>query len=704
MTVTGAGTPGVSRRYCEVAPFDGHRMWVRSGTIGFDNAIFWAATKWVIQLNGQVMYQTTDELQTADGPVPTAWTTAVLGADPPPESSVADNWQTVEANPFARYTEEDDLPNGLVAKRRKLANDIVFSGADWNLFLAIERDPVRRCEEIIIRRQWRCDGLWRTSFTGTFSTGSGEWDYDNCQFTVKPDPLDEYTCIMRALNRKVNVLQVVPVDASALILPSMDFAVCIPGLPNECPDVLDADGLTPINEYTSAHGQVALYDCGADSGGFTLTTYWRERQRTFCVGGVPVPPIGSGWVLLQNDCGADGTAVYVRNSTIPWTFGDATTVESSSPTPVAPDASCAWMYLGTIDIEQDVNPFCPNWYVHAFICLTSGDAIEYSRARTLQGIANYMLQRSGCEQTEMVSDLLEWNPPGDAPGYAPGVNYVTGATNQYNAIVALQNSDALDPAATNPATIGELTLKELFTLLATGPRMLWAIDALGRVRVEHYTFWATPVGLDIVNYAIAEKSEPLQYTHLKSEVPRYERPKWAHAQGSDFVGSDIEYIGPCVSTDGENDVKEYNAGPFTTDIAFIATDPDAIAKTGFTLLATTFDGAVYNTILDYGALSGDFIINAPLSWANLERDFWTWDRFLPSGIMNRKAVAFNGFVPNIEQKNVFLKFCCAYLDYDSSLRVQTSLGNKLGGITAFVKRAEFDEATECLTLTLRYPY
>lgn len=187
-------------------------------------------------------------------------------------------------------------------------------------------------------------------------------------------------------------------------------------------------------------------------------------------------------------------------------------------------------------------------------------------------------------------------------------------------------------------------------------------------------------------------------------MPRYERPKWSQAQGLDFLGADVEYTGPCVSTDGENDVREYNAGPFMTDISFIITDPDAINKQGFTLLATAFDGVAYNTIIDQGALSGNFVTNAPLSWANLERDFWTWDRFLPSGIMNRQAVVFNGFVPNIEQKNVFLKFCCAYLDYDSSLRVQTSLGNKLGGINAFVKRAEYDEATEGLTLTLRYAY
>ena len=703
MTVVGAGTAGVAGKYCEVAPFDGKRMWVKYGTIGFANAIFWAATQWVMQRGGSVMYETTDELPTADGPVPTAWTTAVLGSDPPPESSVSDGWSAVESNGFAKFSEEEDLSVGCKAMRRKLTSDIVFTGADWEFFLAIERDPVRRCEEITIRRQWRCDGMWQTAWTGTFSTGSGEWDYDLCQFTVRPDPLDAYTCIMRAMNKKVNVLGVGTVEASALILPSMDFAVCIPGLPNECPDVTGPDGVTPINEYTGAHGQTVTYDCGGGPQSFTMTTYWRERQRTFCVGGAPIPPIGSGWVLLQDDCAVDGTAVYVRNSTISWTFGDATTVESYSSIPVAPDDSCAWMYLGTIDIEADQNPFCPGLFIHAFICLTSGDSVEFHRARTLQGIANYLLDRSGCDQTEMVSDLLEWNAPGDAPGYATGMNYVTGGTNQYNGIVALQNSDAIDPTATNPATIGEMTLRELFTLLLTGPKMFWAIDALGRVRIEHWTFWTTPVGLSVLNFT-GTKSEPLTYTHLKSEVPRYERPKWAQAQGSDFVGADIEYTGPCVSTDGENDVKEYNAGPFTTDISYIITAPDDIDKIGFTLLATTFDGSVYNTILDYGALSGNFITNAPLSWANLERDFWTWDRFLPSGIMNRQPTVFDGFQPTIEQRNVFLKFCCDYLAFDASERVQTKLGDKLGRINAFVKRAEFDEATEGLTLTLRYAY
>lgn len=718
VVVSGAGTEAVNGTYCPDGLENGLQVWTKIGGTRLEDSIYTPTDGvdplpyYVVTSGGTYEDDPNNALyNTYDVPASSSAVWSIHdafgggGAEPSPTSRYYADREPVIRDfgclQPARFSEEEDLSVGCIGKRRKLNSDIVFSGADFDYFRSIERDATRRCEELTIRRQWRCNGVWKTIWTGTFSTGSGEWDFDKCEFTVRPDVLDEYTCIMRAMNKKVNVMQVAPVDAEAVIIPSLEFGICIPGLPNECPDILDTDGVTPINEYQTANCQIVTSACPT---GYTLCIYWRERQRTFCVAGVAVSPIGAGWTILEDNCAVDGTAVYVRNSTIPWTFGDATIVENASPNPTPPNDSCAWVYLGTVDIEVEVDPFCPGIFQHFYICLTSGAAIEYTRARPLQEIADYFLDIAGCTPTEMVSDFLEWNPPGDAPGYAVGINYVTGGANQHNAIVVLQNSDALDPAATNPATLGEMTLKEFFALLTTSMRLFWKIDALGRLRVEHWSFWTTPVGLSVATYATDDKSEPLSYAHLKSDIPRYERPKWAHAQGSDFVGADIEYSGPCVSTEGDNDVREYNAGQFTTDLAYIDSDPDAIGKQGFTLLATTFDGLVYNTILDHGALSGNFLTNAPMSWANLERDFWQHDRFLPTGTMNREATEFLGFVPNIEQRNVFLKFCCDYVDFDSSERVQTRLGIKLGNINAFVRRAEFDEATDGLTLTLRYAY
>lgn len=725
VVLSGSGNSSVDGTYCYDGLNNEAGVWTKIGGVRLEDSIYRPTYEGeglpylVVTTGGTFEDDPTNALyKTVFGFGPGgAWTIQDafgLGGTPPPPIGV----YYPEKEPvlkdfgplqYARFSEDEDLSVGLIAKRRKLTTDIVFSGEDYHFFRAIEKDPVRRCEELIIRRQMKCGSKWETIWTGTFSTGSGSWDLDNCLFTVRPEVLDEYTCIMRGMNKKVNALQVAPVTAQAVIIPSLEFAVCRigGGIANNCvaAGVLDVDGTTPINEWVIAHNQSeTACDPGPNETTYNLVVFWRERVNTFCVAGAPVSPVGSGWVLLTDNCATTGTAVYVREPTISWTFGDATVIENTDPVAIPPDTDCAWTYLGSIDIENEIQPFCFGVWHHAFICLSAGTPVVFDRARTLQEVANYMLGQAGCDQTEMVSDFFEWNAPGDAPGYLPGVNYVTGLGSQTNALVLLQNSDAIDPGATNPATIGELTLKEFFTLLATAYRTLWAIDSEGRVRIEHFSYWTSPVGLVLSDYPKEERTEPMQYAYLKSEVPRYERPRWAAARGSDFIGSDIEYTGPCVSNEAEADVKEYSVGQFTSDIELIVVDPDSVSKQGFTILATAFNGTEYNAILDHGALSGNFITNAPLAWANLERDFWQHDRFLPSGIMNRVITDFIGFIPNIEQRDVFVKMCCDYRNFNSSNRVTTALGGKLGGINAFIRRAEFDEKSVGVTLTLRYAY
>jgi hypothetical protein len=53
---------------------------------------------------------------------------------------------------------------------------------------------------------------------------------------------------------------------------------------------------------------------GTDAWGIVGPIYAREKATTACVGGLPVPPLGAGWVLLSNDCGTTNTATYVRES------------------------------------------------------------------------------------------------------------------------------------------------------------------------------------------------------------------------------------------------------------------------------------------------------------------------------------------------------------------------------------------------------
>lgn len=222
--------------------------------------------------------------------------------------------------------------------------------------------------------------------------------------------------------------------------------------------------------------------------------------------------------------------------------------------------------------------------------------------------------------------------------------------------------------------------------------------------MEHWKYWTFPVGLVVSDYSTAV--EPMGYTHLKDSIPLRERPRWMEARGKDFVGADIVYGGPCVA-EGER-VNEYDAGRFTTDVEFIVDDGASISKDGFLILACTFNGTDYSAIVATGALSGNGTTNAPMSWANLERDFWTWDRFMREGNVNGQDVVFDGFIPNIEQKGVVVKSCCDVLDFEASDRVTTSLGKRLGTVgnpnNAFIQREEVLELDGTARYTLRYAY
>lgn len=598
------------------------------------------------------------------------------------------------------WTRERDLAAGQIFFRRKLSKALLFKGDDYTYFRGLEKRSSRRCTELFIRREWLCGTGWKVFWTGTFSTGAGSFDLDLCQFTVKPEVFDRYSCLLKNQNKKINILQAGPkVTANVVILPSLEWGACtfteghaepLGG----CSEFVDND-FNPVNSWLLANDQ--FYDNGTDS--FTLYTFWRERQSTPCIGGNPVPPPGIGWVLLEDNCDLDGSATYVRPPTISYTFGDAVAgTWDEDNNPIQPDDSCLWVFIGEGGLVDELTGLeIMPW----FVCLTAGEPIQYQNARTGLDCLTFIASSIGCELNGIVSDFLEWDPAGDAVGYAAGFNYVTGRANQVDHLLLTQKSDAIDPNASSPATIGEMTFKEFMSMLLS-MRLFWDIDDNGTLRIEHWSYWTFPVGLDLAAYQAIQRRA---YEHLSNEIPRYERMKWMEAQGKDFIGVDIVYSGPCINVEDRSEVKEYAIGRITTDVPFVNGDPDTISKDGFVLLVTSYNGTSYDVILDSGALSGNVVTNAPLSTANLERDFWTWDRFMPTGNLNGQDMTFDGFQPNIQQRPVTItNFCCELLKFDPKKSVQGELGAALGDLLGHVQKEEFEDQRMTTTLTLRYPY
>src|SRR5689334_10546141 len=80
------------------------------------------------------------------------------------------------------FTYERNLDAGQIFFRKKLNTRLRFKGVDYDYFWDIEKRSARRCEEILIRRDWKCQGRWREAWRGRFSVASGTWDLDNCVF------------------------------------------------------------------------------------------------------------------------------------------------------------------------------------------------------------------------------------------------------------------------------------------------------------------------------------------------------------------------------------------------------------------------------------------------------------------------------------------------------------------------------------------
>jgi hypothetical protein len=593
-----------------------------------------------------------------------------------------------------------DLDAGQIFFRKYINQGILFGKADFPQFRAIERQASRRCNTILVKLELKCNNVHQEYWRGKFSTGSGKFNLFECTFEVQPDTVDKYSCILEQINTEINVLEIPYVTATAAVSQPIEFGIFISrtefdGPPPPCVATLrfPAD-VTTDPSWTEAHSHT--------DGDDTIHIYWRETVVNTCIGEAPDPPQGTGWSLLSNDCETTGTAKWWRVPTVAYDLGDS----YISPVPCDP-ASRVKIFSGgsATDNCGHLQTFAPR-----YLCIPDevghaiGLVVQYRRARPLQDVVAYMLEKTGCLSLA-VSDFFEWNPIGTAPGYSSGQNYVTGNANQIASLVLVQASDAILPNATTPASVGKLTFKDLFALWKGAFRVYWDIDEKNNLRIEHYRYWNFGQGLNLsqsINYY--KVVEPMGYAHLKGETPTIERLNWRASQGKDFIGVDLLYTGPCVTTDGQNNVKEYSAGAFTTDIRMIQSDPGAISRDGFIILATTTADDVYETIIDNGALSGSNVVNAPLSTANLQRDFWTWDRFLPNGNMNGQDVTFDGFVPNIEQERVSATVCCDVLRFDPKKRVTTTLGARLGGITAMVDSAEFDLLTCRLHLTLNYTY
>jgi hypothetical protein len=658
--------------------------------------------RWRIFNSGIERYRSTEDVALPSDVVTWSLIFGSGATNPVPTVTHADaintTTQVYPSNTAAiKYTWERNMDEGQIFFRKKLATDLSFGGSIgkvdfdrfWNLRLA------GGCDPLYIEQQKLRRGQWRTAWRGRFTASAMAFDLGRCIASVRPTVFDRYTCIFDEYERLHNVLEVSPRTAEAAIWPS-NLQLLVRTSTSFAPFTAADFGYALV-----ATQSVTLPVYGACGGGATtLYLYWRERVVVDCVensGSAPSPQ-GDGWVqppLTGEDdltCLSSGTQVWARLPTVPWPLG-------ASPMTAGPAAAAGDPVL------EPSSPACPQWVragtltcvggdsVGIFICPSLATVFEtYETVRPVEEVMNFLALKTSC-RISVASDFFEWNPPTDAPGYEPGINYVTGQANQLGFLGLIQKSDAIDPDASDPAQKGETSLLAMLRLLNTMFRVFWDLDEDGVLRIEHISYWTTVYDLDLTTSA--RNSEPLAFASTKDEAPAYERCLFTEALNVDFKGVDIIYAPECAGSSG----KEYRA-EVTTDLAYIKSDPNSIDKSGFVMVAMDDSLNVFCTL---GAYSGALGTNTPLSWANLHAAFWLHDRFLPSGNMNGAPMNFLGFLETIEQSGV-LVVCPDELAFNPRDGAQGLLSEALGLSGGVISRAEWSDQEGALRLSIRYQF
>lgn len=512
---------------------------------------------------------------------------------------------------------------GALAYRYELGTALVFKGDAYDYILAQTGTDI--CDTVNIEIQQHCETGIETLIEGRFNRLRCTFLKDSCTVEVDVETVDKYTCLLENYEKEVNILET----------------------PNSFDLEFNAQYNLTFLRSTAPPPDATWGFIGVFSGLTNL--YGRYQVTTFCTAGnpTPPPPSNSAWTLLNNNCGPDGTATYVRPVTPIDLNGAAVTVDTTTCDLVLDGPFCVPPYPtlagNWILIEESVVGTTRSRYWVQIL----GSSVDIQNNRELEDAVQYALDSYGCGLT-FVSDLI------NAP-----TNPITGNTpNQLNTLSIVQKSDVVKAGSSEVATLGLISLKDLLEDLSKLFNARWFINNSNELVFEHISdVTPTAVGTDLTLLDGGEYARVFNTISFDDvSVPTEERFKNAtDNQDLDFLGKPITYSASC--TTGRED--EIRTGQIDVEVSRIFQN-EAEALTGFVVLAYTslnLFGINPNLPVN-GFLSGQFRPNAPLSWANLLEDYYKWDRPLNQGELNGVATVFNSTKKFKKQEGITFPVCC----------------------------------------------
>ncbi len=306
--------------------------------------------------------------------------------------------------------------------------------------------------------------------------------------------------------------------------------------------------------------------------------------------------------------------------------------------------------------------------------------------------------------------------PGYAPGHYAGIfgvtNYVldpvTYPANELEKVYLARNSVirwTFGGTRCDGYDTETITFKFFEDLFRERFNAYWYIDEDGFLRLEHisyflpgflYSDFGSAIDLTtLISNCNSFSYRRNKYKHQTDQLFDVETWSWQHwdgeeqtvVHGPDFQGDPIYYgatendKSECVP--GEFKVKDSSTPNIHSDYYWVeaqitAVNPDALGCPGFMLLNLHNIGPAYFMGADTGAISGIARSNGFVSTANLQANFFTWNRIFLKGSMNGSGptpiLTFNSAIKKKLQDEIEFPLCCRD-EFDPMKQITTEMGD-----------------------------
>ena len=556
--------------------------------------------------------------------------------------------------------------------RKKLNTSLIFVNnvkggvSDFDKLYAVESSTIFNCQDVQLNVYMICEGSEHLWFRGKLAFVEGDWDVDHCVLRITPRVFDVYDCIFNMWEKELNIFGVdkIKINIKGADICNLPKEVVLENIISEqsvletitcyetfATNVFNVGRFSAkcLPNYPNQKGW-AIYKNTNQAFDFSTklqveTTWAREKAITACLNGLPNPPLGDGWILLENNCPTgctwvrkppesqfkDGVFKNIKftngrrlNDVIKYLVGDW-------PSQVC-FPSCNYKVKSNFfGIDPDADPLSVN-------------NIAYQKA----------VQRCWRLVIYHITDVARWD-------------IGTPTTLQYK------------DESKRPLFI---TLKKLLGDLRVMFNAHWYIDEttpIPTLRIEHYSWFKKNFMLDLIQDSVDGKSKfykftngSFKYNYSKENLPKKENFKFMYQTdigvSGDFDGVPIEYPENCSATQDDN----FQCELFTTHVNHIISNPSKFeGSEGYVLMESDGEG---HFVRDIGAISKKPQLNGLLSFANLHEAFHQHGRPVRSGKMNSINRVFKSY-KKAKVQRLQIPFCCTdMLQFNALDLVKTQLG------------------------------